>query len=58
MRTKKLPTQKQLDEHNAEMLTCFNAALKARNEHPNDPKAHAFFNATLNWFKWEKKEEN
>ena len=55
MRTKKLPTQKQLDEHNAEMLTCFNAALKARNEHPNDPKAHAFFNATLNWYKWEAK---
>ena len=55
MSTKKKLTQKQLDEHNAEMLTCFNAALKARNENPNDPKAQLFFAATLNWYKWEAK---
>ena len=52
MKTKKL-TQKQLDEHNAVMLTCVNAAIKARNENPNEPKAQAFFIATHNWFKRE-----
>ena len=50
MKNKKLITQKQLDEHNAIMLTCIDAALKARNENPNDPKAQLFFDATTNWF--------
>ena len=49
MKTKKL-TQKQLDEHNAVMLTCIDTALRARNENPNDPKAQLFFYATINWF--------
>lgn len=49
MKTKKL-TQKQLDEHNAVMLTCIDTALRVRNENLNDPKAQAFFDATINWF--------
>ena len=50
MKTKNTPTQEQLDSHNAVMLTCMNEATRAIQENPNDPKAQAFFNATLNWF--------
>mgnify|MGYP001168106061 FL=1 len=45
-----LSPQEQLDRHNEVMLTCINASVKAKNDHPNDPKAIAFFNATMNWY--------
>ena len=52
MITNQTTTQKQLDNHNAVMLTCMNEATRAIKENPNDPKAQAFFNATLNWFSY------
>ena len=53
-----LSPQEQLDRHNEVMLTCINASIKARNDHPNDPKAIAFFNATLNWYSLPKEGED
>ena len=49
--------QEKLDRHNDVMLTCINAAIKARNDHPNDPKAEIFLAATLNWYALPKTEE-
>ena len=48
----------QLDRHNEVMLTCINASVKAKNDHPNDPKAIAFFNATMNWYSLPNEGEN
>ena len=42
--------QERLDKHNKVMLTCINASIEARDKHPNDPKAVAFMNATLDWY--------
>ena len=42
--------QERLDRHNEVMLTCVNASIKAVKEHPNGPKANAFFEATMNWY--------
>ena len=32
------------------MLTCINASIKARNDHPNDPKAQHFLMQMMNWY--------